>query len=243
MDALKLTDAAAHRERWLRHQALWRRALFFGLTFASSLIGSFLLLDILKANGISVLEVASLVMFFVLFTWISGAFWTAVAGFFARLIGRDPALLQPDQVASHVLQGRTAIVIPIYNEDAARVFSGVEAIWGSLQQQPEAQARSFDFFILSDTRKADIAQQEEAAWRELVETAPASERLFYRRRTDNVGRKAGNIAEFVAQLGRQLRLHAGAGCGQHHVRTGAWYPSPSSWKRIRMSAWCRRCRC
>jgi membrane glycosyltransferase len=201
MDAVRLADAAAHRDRWLRHQALWRRLLFFGLTFASSLLGSFLLLDILKANGISVLEVASLVMFFVLFTWISGAFWTAVAGFCVRLIGRDPALLQLDQVASHVLQGRTAIIMPIYNEDAARVFAGVEAIWGSLQQQCEAQARRFDFFILSDTRKADIAEQEEAAWRELVETAPSPERLFYRRRADNVGRKAGNIAEFVSSWG------------------------------------------
>jgi membrane glycosyltransferase len=200
MDALKPTDTA-HHERWLLYQAVWRRALFFGLTFASSLIGSFLMLDILKANGVSVLEVLSLLMFFVLFTWISGAFWTAVAGFFVRLVGRDPALLQPAQVASHVLQGRTAIVIPIYNEDAARVFSGVEAIWGSLQQQPAGQAQSFDFFILSDTRKADIAAQEESAWRALVKTAPAAERLYYRRRADNVGRKAGNIAEFVRSWG------------------------------------------
>src|SRR5580693_5065896 len=105
MDALNNSADSVHRARWLRYQALWRRTLFFGLTFASSLIGSFLMLDILKANGVSALEVLSLLMFFVLFTWISGAFWTAVAGFFVRLVGHDPASLQPAQVASHVLQG------------------------------------------------------------------------------------------------------------------------------------------
>jgi membrane glycosyltransferase len=188
-------------ERWLQFQALWRRSLFFGLTFAAALAGGFLMLDIMKANGVSTLELLSLVLFFVLFTWISGAFWTAIAGFFVRLAGRDPAVLSCDQVASHVLRSRTAIVIPIYNEDATRVLAGVEAVWGSLQQQPPAQAQCFDFFILSDTRKSEIAAQEERGWRALLERAPAAERIYYRRRADNVGRKSGNIAEFVRSWG------------------------------------------
>jgi membrane glycosyltransferase len=197
MDTMKQPSQS---DRWLRYQAFWRRSMFFGLTFASAIAGGFLMLDILKANGVSVLEGLSLLMFVVLFTWISGAFWTAVAGFFVRLVGRDPAVIQPDQVASHVLQGRTAIVMPIYNEDALRVFAGVEAIWGSLQQQP-AQAQRFDFFVLSDTRKPEIADEEERSWRALVKRVPASERIYYRRRADNVGRKAGNIAEFVRSWG------------------------------------------
>jgi membrane glycosyltransferase len=198
MDALTL---GAHGDRWLRYQALWRRVLFFGLTFASALAGGFLMLDILKANGVTTLAVISLLMFIILFTWISGAFWTAIAGFFVRLVGQDPAIMRPQQVASHVLLGRTAIVVPIYNEDAARVFAGVEAIWGSLQQQPPAQAQCFDFFVLSDTRKPEIASEEQYAWRSLTQRAPAAERVFYRRRAENVGRKAGNIAEFVRNWG------------------------------------------
>jgi membrane glycosyltransferase len=203
MDTVKADPPvpAPHNDQWLRHQARWRRLMFFVLTFASACIGSFLLLDILKANRISVLEVASLLMFFVLFTWISGAFWTSIAGFMVRLIGRDPALLQPQHVASHILQGRTAIVIPIYNEDAGRVFAGVEAIWESLLQQPRAQSQAFDFFILSDTRRPEIAAQEESGWRSLTRRMPHPERIFYRRRPENVGRKAGNIAEFVRSWG------------------------------------------
>jgi membrane glycosyltransferase len=188
-------------QRWLQYQALWRRSLFFGLTFASALAGGFLMLDIVTANGVSTLELLSLLMFFVLFTWISGAFWTAIAGFLVRLIGRDPAVMHPDEVASHVLQGRTAIVIPIYNEDATRVFAGVEAVWGSLQQQPPVQAQCFDFFILSDTRKPEIAAEEERSWRAMIRRVPAGDRIYYRRRADNIGRKSGNIAEFVRSWG------------------------------------------
>ncbi|HEX4376703.1 MAG TPA: glucans biosynthesis glucosyltransferase MdoH [Steroidobacteraceae bacterium] len=200
-DTLSDTEHDAHDAHWLRRQAAWRRMWFFTLTFASALVGCFLMFDIFHANGVSALQVLLLLMFFVLFTWISGAFWTSIAGFFVRLKGRDPAVLQPEQVASHVLRGRTAIVIPVYNEGAERVFAGVEAIWDSVQQQPAAQAQTFDFFVLSDTRRPEIAAAEEACWRSLVERVPHGDRIFYRRRAENIGRKAGNIAEFVRNWG------------------------------------------
>jgi membrane glycosyltransferase len=200
MDTHTLSNTE-HTDRWLSRQALWRRLLFFVLTFGSALVGSFLMYDIFHANGVSALQVVSLLMFFVLFTWISGAFWSSVAGFIVRLVGHDPAVFEPGQVSSHVLQGRTAIVIPVYNEGAERVFAGVEAIWESLQQQPAAQAQNFDFFVLSDTRKADIAEAEEVCWRSLVQRAPHGDRIFYRRRVENIGRKVGNISEFVRNWG------------------------------------------
>jgi membrane glycosyltransferase len=186
-------------ERSLHAQAVWRRSLFFGLTFGTALTGGLLMYDVLQANGLSALDVAGLVMFTALFTWISGAFWTAVAGFVVRLIGRDPAILTAASCARQPLSSRIAVVTPIYNEDTARVFAGIEAIWRSLMRQP--QQRFFDFFVLSDTRQPDIARAEEIAWRAQVERLGAQGRLFYRRRQDNSGRKAGNIAEFVRNWG------------------------------------------
>src|ERR1700742_3753804 len=100
----------------LRWAAVWRRVLFFGLTFLTSLSASALMWDILRTNGFSVWEKASLLVFFVLFTWITGAFWTAVAGFFVQLIGRDPAVIHSSEGKGRPLQGRTAVVMPIYNE-------------------------------------------------------------------------------------------------------------------------------
>jgi membrane glycosyltransferase len=196
MDAV---TRAEERERYVRLQALWRRAAFFSLTFLTAFAGGFLMLDILRANGLGPLELIGLITFVALFIWIAGAFWTAIAGYFVHLAGHDPAALHPDGDPNRALRGRTAVVLPIYNEDTQRVFAGLDAIWCSLNEQP--QVRSFDFFVLSDTRRPEIALKEEQAWRAMVARYGASGRLFYRRRAENLGRKAGNIAEFVRNWG------------------------------------------
>jgi membrane glycosyltransferase len=191
--------ATGRGERWLQYQALWRRTAFFALTFLTAISGGFLMFDILRANGMGPLEVTGLIMFVLLFIWISGAFWTAVAGFAVRLVGNDPAALHAENDPERPLRGRTAVVTPICNENTDRVFAGLNAVWSSLAEQP--QAASFDFFILSDTRRPEIATLEERAWREMVARHGAGGRVFYRRRTENSGRKAGNIAEFVRNWG------------------------------------------
>jgi membrane glycosyltransferase len=183
----------------LRRAAHWRRALFFGLTFLTAAFASTLMLDILRTNGFTNWEKTSLLLFFVLFTWITGAFWTAVAGFIIRLVGRDPAVLHSDEVAGRPLTGRTAVIMPIYNEDTHRVAAGLDVIWSSLKACPEQAA--FDLFILSDTRKAEIGAAEEQAYAALVARHDAQGRMFYRRRKENIGRKAGNIADFVRSWG------------------------------------------
>jgi len=182
-----------------RHEATVRRALFFAFTFASAGFATSLMFNILKANGLTVLETVALALFAVLFTWIAGAFWTAVAGFAVKVIGHDRAVIDPHKVEGRALTSRTAIVMPIYNEDVERVAAGVSSIWTSLMAQPDAAA--FDFFILSDTRSAEIGAAEEGAWRALVQRHSADGRMFYRRRAENSGRKAGNVADFVRNWG------------------------------------------
>jgi membrane glycosyltransferase len=187
---------ALNRLRWA---AIWRRSLFFGLTFLTSLSASALMADILRTNGFTPWEKASLIVFFVLVTWITGAFWTAVAGFFVQLFGRDPLVIHSSEGEGRALKGRTAVIMPIYNEDTTRVFAGLDVIWASLQARPEQAA--FDLFVLSDTRKPEIAAAEELAWARLVERHNAQGRVFYRRRKENLQRKAGNIADFVRSWG------------------------------------------
>jgi membrane glycosyltransferase len=187
------------RNKHLAHMALRRRMLFFGLTFASSILATFLMLDILNANGLTLAEHLALPLFFILFTWIAGAFWTAIAGFIIRLKGGDRAVPHPADVEGRPVQGRTALILCTYNEDFDHVAAGIDAIWTSLMKEPE-QAK-FDFFILSDTRKADIAAQEETGWKKLVRRHNARGRIFYRRREKNTSRKAGNVADFVTKWG------------------------------------------
>jgi len=183
----------------LRRAAARRRALFFSLTFMTSLFLTGLMWDILRANGFTGLEKTGLVLFFILITWITGAFWTAFIGFVIRLGVRDKAVIYADEVVGHTLLGRTAVVMPIYNEDTRRVFAGLDVIWSSLKAQP--QHAMFDLFVLSDTRKPEIGAAEEIAWKELVERQGGHGRIFYRRREQNTGRKAGNIADFVRSWG------------------------------------------
>jgi membrane glycosyltransferase len=177
-----------------------RRTLFFGLTFLTAAGATALMLDALRANGLTTVEVIGLVLFFCLFTWIAGALWTGMAGFGVRLAGRDSAAIDVDALRGRPLRTRTAIVMPIYNEDTARVARGLEATWVSLSREPEEAA--FDLFILSDTSQSSIAAEEELMWERLVARLRGAGRLFYRRRADRQGHKAGNIAEFVQSRGR-----------------------------------------
>ncbi len=176
-----------------------RRLLFFGLTLTSSLLASLLMLDILRANSLTVLEAMSLVLFFGLFTWIAGAFWTAIAGFVIRLKGGDPVGMRAHDADGLAIHSRIALVMPVYNEDPRRTTAGLDAIWTSLTRQAESAA--FDLFILSDTRRSEIGAAEEAAWRALVAKHGGQGRIFYRRRAQNVARKSGNIADFVRNWG------------------------------------------
>jgi membrane glycosyltransferase len=184
----------------LRRVAARRRVLFFGLTFLTAFFLTGLMWDILRANGFTTLEKAGLALFFILITWITGAFWTAVIGFIIHLRGgRDSAVIHASESDGHTLTSRTAVVMPIYNEDTQRVFAGLDVIWTSLKA--EAQEDKFDLFVLSDTRKEEIGVAEELAYRELVKRHNGKGRIFYRRREQNTGRKAGNIADFVRSWG------------------------------------------
>lgn len=93
------------------------------------------------------------------------------------------------------LSSRTAILVPIHNEDPRRVFEGVRTM---RTQVDAAGLAGVEFFVLSDTRDLEIAAEEEA---EHAALSKGGTPVTYRRRTQNLGRKAGNIAEFCERSG------------------------------------------
>ena len=96
-------------------------------------------------------------------------------------------------------RGITAILVPIYNEDPASTFSRIAAMNRSLIA--EGIAERFHFAILSDSTSLEVAAQE-AVWFEQLMREPIAEgRMFYRRRDRNVGKKAGNIEDFISRSG------------------------------------------
>ena len=137
-------------------------------------------------------EGAILVLFAILFAWIAMSFWMAVFGAFARFTRANLLPLKPP---SGVSAARTAILMPVYNEDVARVFSGVRAI-------RESAGPDFDFYILSDSTNPANWVAEELEWQKLKNELGEDGRIFYRHRARNIGRKAGNIQDFCENWGQ-----------------------------------------
>ncbi|MEL5849753.1 MAG: glucans biosynthesis glucosyltransferase MdoH [Candidatus Igneacidithiobacillus chanchocoensis] len=147
------------------------------------------------------LEILTLGIFVLLFAWISAGFWTALAGFWVMM--RGPARLgdsDPEQFRITPREdARVAIIMPIYNEEAARTIAGLQACYRSLQRIGKLEY--FDFFLLSDSRDPQAWIVEELAWASLCEELNAFGRIHYRRRPVNNHAKSGNVADFCRRWG------------------------------------------
>ena len=190
-----------------------RRALFFGLIGATTAGAIGLLSGSIQQDGLNPLELLLVILYAVLFAWICAAFWTAFIGFFIRLFGirrwdLEAAPGAPAAATAHPSRDRprSALIMPIYNEEPAFVFARLRAMWESLAATDAAD--DFDVFVLSDTRDPDIWVEEELRWQKLVDETRAHGRIFYRNRRDNAYRKAGNIADFVRTWGGRYRYMA-----------------------------------
>lgn len=190
----------------LVYSAFWRRLLFITLVSVTTLAGAFLMADIVRANGATVIEIMILVLFTITFSLIASYFWTAVIGLLIRLWARDPLAFAAPVLRNlnpHApITARTAVIMPIYNEDPERVFAGIEASFRSLAATGELA--QFEFFILSDSTRADVGAEEQRRWQGLCDKLDAQGRLHYRRRSANTGRKVGNIADFCERWGAQF---------------------------------------
>lgn len=183
-----------------------RRAVFALLVLATIASASGRMADLVAKNGFTPLECAIFALFVVLMLPVAFSFWLAIFGFAVRLRGHDP--LSPVRALSGApreipLEVRTAIAVPVHNEDPVRVAAGVRATFASLQAT--GQADRFTFFLLSDTTDPDVWVEEEVVYDALRQDLPRSDCLVYRRRRHNTEAKAGNIAEFCATYGDQYR--------------------------------------
>jgi membrane glycosyltransferase len=156
----------------------------------------------LQINGWDPLKGMSFFLFLTLLVPIALSFWTALIGFAVRCRGGDSLdltrVLEPKASPAMRLP-RTAVVMPVYNEEPVRVFAGLKATYQSLRET--GCLPSFDFFVLSDTTDPDIWVREEMAFVGLQKEVGEPGRLIYRNRRENFERKSGNIADFCATWG------------------------------------------
>ena len=198
----------SEREKWRpwERAAALRRILILFFILASTFVASSYMGGILPHRGASYLELAMIGVFAALFGWISIGFWEAMSGLFILARGYDKYAITRSSEGTSPPAGsdaRIAILIPVANEDMARVSAGLAATYRSLERT--GRLPSFDFFILSDTADPDNWAAEEIAWADLCRSLGSFNRVFYRNRRVNLKRKSGNIADFCRRWGRNYR--------------------------------------
>ncbi|MDF2141040.1 glucans biosynthesis glucosyltransferase MdoH [Paenirhodobacter sp. CAU 1674] len=167
-----------------------------GLALALSLLaglGAFVLfLQFGDADGLDALDILRALLILISTLWLAWGAVQALIGLtsFARPPAYDPAA---------PIRGRTAILMPVYNEDPLATFSRVAAMDASLAAVGDPA--QIHFAILSDTRNETIARREVQLFAHLVADRHGMGRFFYRRREMNTGKKAGNIEDFITRSG------------------------------------------
>jgi membrane glycosyltransferase len=197
-------DSPDPQGRWHRAGAI-RRTVLGLLTLAQAAFATDFMAAVLPYHGRQPLEIAILVLFAVLFCWVSAGFWTALLGFFVQMSGGDRHAISRTAAgnASIPPQARTAVVMPICNENVPRVFAGLRATYESLARTGELER--FDVFVLSDSSDPDSRVAERHAWLELCRAVGGFGRVFYRWRQHRIKRKSGNVADFCRRWGADYR--------------------------------------
>ncbi len=211
---LRLTGNA-RPARAASSQAPWqlaakrRRAVLVALTLLSTAFATTLFADMQPDYDSAWLEYGQIALFSLLSAWVVTGFMTALMGFYVTLRG-DKFALTARSVAGHTLDAtaRTAIIMPICNEDVRTVFAGLRATCESVAATGHAAA--FDVFVLSDSNHPATQQAERAAWEELRMQLAAQAgqpliEVYYRLRQRRTHRKAGNVADFCRRWGKDYR--------------------------------------
>jgi membrane glycosyltransferase len=183
----------------------WRAWLFFtcvGLTIAG-------LIDLavvaLAPGGFGLVDLVLVALFAVTLPWYVIGFWNATIGLLIMRFARDPvAAVTP--IAGRMrgdepITASTAILLCVRNEPPERATRLIEPMLEGLAAR--GMGGHFHLYVLSDTSDAATAAAEDACFAALAETWRGRVALTYRRRADNVGFKAGNIADFCERWGKQ----------------------------------------
>ena len=186
-----------------------RRAVLVALTLLSTALATGLFADLQPDYDSALLEYGQIALFSLLSAWVVTGFMTAMMGFYVTLRG-DKHALSARSVQHETLDpaARTAIIMPICNEDVRTVFAGLRATCESACATGHASA--FDVFVLSDSNDPATQQAERAAWEDLrmqlaTQAGQPPIEVYYRLRQRRSHRKAGNVADFCRRWGRDYR--------------------------------------
>lgn len=192
-------EAPVHPPRRTRSASSWvpRAAIFAGTALLTVAFG-YELYGVLSFVRMTPIQFLFWILSTVSFGWIALGSLSASLGFLPLFAGDSPDNL-PIPAKPGPVQSRTAVLVPIYNEDPARIAGMIDCLTGELART--GFGASFDIFVLSDTRDAAAGNTEQAVFATLKHEIRDRCALYYRRRKLNSERKAGNIKDWVERFG------------------------------------------
>lgn len=168
-----------------------RRAGALVLTTILTVAAASLFGTIVQSDGYDWLDVPRVALIAIAGFWLAWGTCTAVLG-----VLFDP---EPRRRSANIVGWRTAILMPVYNESPEPVMARLETMMREVE--PLREGTTVEIFLLSDSTRADAIEAEQKAYRRLQLRAGHLLPLHYRHREKNIGRKAGNIADFVRRSG------------------------------------------
>ena len=181
-----------------------RRILVVVLNLLSMAALAWAMSRVLGGRGWSVATIAFMTIYLIGLPWTLLGFWNSAIGFVILRLARDPVGYTNPAIrrtpADSPIAARTAVCLCVRNEDVAAAFGRLRVMIESLAATGAGD--HFEFHVLSDTSRPEVAAAEEAEIQSLQALYPSAG-LHYRRRTLNTGYKAGNLEEFAHRaLGR-----------------------------------------
>ncbi|MGR3820985.1 MAG: glucans biosynthesis glucosyltransferase MdoH [Salipiger marinus] len=167
--------------------AIRATAVIFSLLAAGT--ATVLLLEVALQDGSDLWDYVRAVLILVTTAWLAWGAGLALSGLAPQRRTSVPEMQEP--------QPPTVVLVPICNEDPVTTFARIAAMDRSIRQAGVAAHVA----ILSDTRDPQAADLERRTFVRLLQETEGEGRIFYRRRTDNRGRKAGNVEDFFRKSG------------------------------------------
>ncbi|MEO1544259.1 MAG: glucans biosynthesis glucosyltransferase MdoH, partial [Pseudomonadota bacterium] len=174
------------------------RVLLVAITLAVSSAFAWGLYEVLQPSRSFPLLIALITFSTICFAWVAFGSAMAVVGLFNLVFRGTADTLQLPE--GHVtLSSRNALLFPIYHEDPRGVRATIDAV--SEQLALRGHGDDFDVFVLSDTRASEDVRNERTVFQSDAGRFGGLN-VYYRNRSDNAGKKAGNIADWVTRFGR-----------------------------------------
>ena len=177
--------------QWISSAVLYARFILIAVTLGVTTYGVYQMLQAVRFASMTFLQGTMIVFFTVSLGWIGFAAGSVLAGASKR---RD---FTPD--APLAAGSRTALVMPVYNEDPTRTTCTLRAMAEALHEIGAHTA--FEIVIVSDSTNADAWIRETMSVDELRRKLAHIMPVWYRRRWKNIARKSGNLEDFVTRWG------------------------------------------